>query len=249
MDVLVGVSGLIALVVAMVLMYLVLRKYTFPAVENPFFSDPTLFTLMAIGLIEGTFLFFVFMSLVIPNIADPNGFLCAICFAAIIELAKLITMNLKRFAGKSDTIFYGFGLGIGIGAAMGVGIIFVTIKPLNELGMDLGSVIVTALMLLIFVFSNAATGLIIGEGVARYKAFEFTLKALILSAIANLLLVAAFNIPGTDTWIFSVIILVADLAYIAFILYRGAFVSLPRIVDEVIRQEKRINDMKKNQQI
>ena len=51
MDMSMGIAGAAALGAALVLMYVVLRKYTYPAVEQPFFSDPSLFILFTVGLI------------------------------------------------------------------------------------------------------------------------------------------------------------------------------------------------------
>ena len=39
MDATMGIAGAVALGAALVLMYVVLRKYTYPAVEQPFFSE------------------------------------------------------------------------------------------------------------------------------------------------------------------------------------------------------------------
>ena len=41
MDMSMGIAGAVALGGALALMYVVLRKYTYPAVEQPFFSDPS----------------------------------------------------------------------------------------------------------------------------------------------------------------------------------------------------------------
>ena len=52
-----GLAAAIGIGPAMIMMYAVLRKYTYPAVKNPFFSAPTFFMLFVIGLIAGTVLF------------------------------------------------------------------------------------------------------------------------------------------------------------------------------------------------
>ncbi|MDR2865959.1 MAG: hypothetical protein LBV13_00915, partial [Methanomassiliicoccaceae archaeon] len=98
---------------ALALMYLVLRKYTYPVVQEPFFSDPSFFKLFTVGLIAGTgilvgYTFFW---------ESWSSIIIAVMFALVFELAKLIVINLKRFHGKSDTLFYGFGLGTGVGCA------------------------------------------------------------------------------------------------------------------------------------
>ena len=53
MDLNFGLAALIGIAPAMILMYAVLRKYTYPAVEKPFFSDPYFFGLFVVGMIAG----------------------------------------------------------------------------------------------------------------------------------------------------------------------------------------------------
>ena len=53
MDYAMYIAGGVVFVPALLMMYYILRKYTYPAVEDPFFKDSTLFTLFAVGLIEG----------------------------------------------------------------------------------------------------------------------------------------------------------------------------------------------------
>ena len=53
MDYALYIAGAIVFFPALVLMYRILKGYTYPAVEDPFFKDSTLFTIFAVGLIEG----------------------------------------------------------------------------------------------------------------------------------------------------------------------------------------------------
>ena len=52
MDIILYVAGIMAFAPTLALMYAVLRKYTYPAVEQPFFSDPAFFSLFVVGLVE-----------------------------------------------------------------------------------------------------------------------------------------------------------------------------------------------------
>lgn len=243
MQVELGIAALIGLGAALILMYIVLRKYTYPAVEQPFFSDPTLFMLFAIGLVEGTVVLLVFSYAMVDAIIAKSwiSMVVAICFGAIAELLKLVTLNLKRFAGKSDTIFYGFGLGIGSGAAMATGLVYF-FGVRGQWATDVGSWILIFIFMFQYLLLNTATGLIIGEGVARYRSFEFFLKAMIFECIFQILFVGAFIVPSS-MYFLTYVILVVDLAFVCYVLYQGAFKNLPNIVDDVIKQEKQIREM------
>lgn len=243
MDMKLGLAALIGLGAALILMYVVLRKYTYPHVEQPFFSDPTLFIIFTIGLFEGTIVLLLFTYLMMDAIIvkDAMSMVVAILFGAVAELIKLVTLNLKRFAGKSDTIFYGFGLGLGTGAAMAVGLVYY-FGIRGGWGTDIGSWVVIFIFMFQYLLLNTATGLMIGEGVARYKAFEFFFKALLCEGIFQVLFVGSFMVP-TDMYFITIILLIIGLVFVCYLLYLGAFKNLPRVVDEVILQEKRIQEM------
>jgi hypothetical protein len=104
MDYSMAIAAVFGLAPAVALMYFVLKKYTYPAVERPFFSDPTLFGTFAVGLVVGTVLFVVY------SYFDRASLITAVAFAMIFELIKMVILNMKRFQGKSDTVFYGYGL-------------------------------------------------------------------------------------------------------------------------------------------
>src|SRR5574344_2187344 len=124
MDTGLALAALIGLGSALVLMYAVLRNYTYPKIEEPFFSDPTLFKIFTVGLFEGTLLFDLYTYLWQLFTVGGLGFVVAILFAVIIEYVKLVTFNLKRCSGIPDPIFYGVGLGLGWGVSMAFGMIY-----------------------------------------------------------------------------------------------------------------------------
>ncbi|MGE4577221.1 MAG: hypothetical protein AB7D42_01660, partial [Candidatus Methanomethylophilaceae archaeon] len=118
MELTFGLAAVIGVAPAMIMMYAVLRKYTYPAVKNPFFSDPTFFKLFVVGLIAGTVLFSVY------TYFWGNVMINAIMFSLLECLILLVVLNLKRFHRKSDTVFYGYGLGLGLGATMSMGMTY-----------------------------------------------------------------------------------------------------------------------------
>ena len=235
MDMSMGIAGAAALGAALVLMYVVLRKYTYPAVEQPFFSDPSLFILFTVGLIEGTILFVVLTYIWDWYYAPGLGLVVAILFGAVIELVKLVTLNLRRYAGKSDTVFYGFGLGLGIGAAMGFGFIY---YMTSRSEMDALSWIIILVMAFQNIFLHAGTGLRIGEGVARKKTMEFLMLALFVDMAFQALMNITFWLMSLDDIYFlSYITLAIALILVVGNLYIMVWKKLPLIIDDILRSQ------------
>ncbi|MCL2142742.1 MAG: hypothetical protein FWH44_00555 [Methanomassiliicoccaceae archaeon] len=233
MDMNMVIAAAIGLGAALFLMYFVLRKYTYPAVEQPFFSDPSFFGLFTVGLIAGTviFAFYTFFQ------ESWSSILIAILFAMVFELAKLVVLNLKRYHGKSDTMFYGFGLGIGIGGAFAFGLMFYVSTWADELlesGMDIASWIVFAVIAVQTVILHSATGMTIGEGIARRRPFEFLLQALIISVAYQLLMSQVFA-GNSELTIYAFLILSFLLSVGYF--YKTVYMRLPGVIREVLRAE------------
>lgn len=238
MDTGLALAALIGLGSALVLMYAVLRNYTYPKIEEPFFSDPTLFKIFTVGLFEGTLLFVLYTYLWQLFTVVGLGFVVAILFGAIIEFAKLVTLNLKRFSGISDTIFYGFGLGLGLGAAMAFGMVYYWLK--GEL--DVTSTIMVVMLALQYLLLGAANGVVVGEGVARRKPMEFTLQAVLYSAAFHLIIIP-FYMETDVIWI-KYVALIAASALAVFIFYRAIYRRLPKVVDDVLKMNgKTRNDI------
>ena len=238
MDTGLALAALIGLGSALVLMYAVLRNYTYPKIEEPFFSDPTLFKIFTVGLFEGTLLFVLYTYLWQLFTVVGRGFVVAILFGAIIEFAKLVTLNLKRFSGISDTIFYGFGLGLGLGAAMAFGMVYYWLK--GEL--DVTSTIMVVMLALQYLLLGAANGVVVGEGVARRKPMEFTLQAVLYSAAFHLIIIP-FYMETDVIWI-KYVALIAASALAVFIFYRAIYRRLPKVVDDVLKMNgKTRNDI------
>ena len=238
MDTGLALAALIGLGSALVLMYAVLRNYTYPKIEEPFFSDPTLFKIFTVGLFEGTLLFVLYTYLWQFFTVVGLGFVVAILFGAIIEFAKVVTLNLKRFSGISDTIFYGFGLGLGLGAAMAFGMVYYWLK--GEL--DVTSTIMVVMLALQYLLLGAANGVVVGEGVARRKPMEFTLQAVLYSAAFHLIIIP-FYMETDVIWI-KYVALIAASALAVFIFYRAIYRRLPKVVDDVLKMNgKTRNDI------
>jgi len=242
MDMSMGIAGAFALGAALVLMYVVLRKYTYPAVEQPFFSDPTLFILFTVGLVEGTILLVVYTYLLPWYTVAGVGLIIAVLFGAVTELVKLITLNLRRFSGLSDTVFYGFGLGLGIGAAMGFGLIYYLT---SRSATDAASWVIVLVLALQNIFLHAGTGIRVGEGVARKKPTEFLMLALFIDMAFQVLMVPTFTIsPEDNIYFLTYITMALALILVVVNLYIMVWKKLPGIIDDILKsQGKKRNDI------
>jgi len=236
MDFMMAIAAILGLGPALVLMYLVLRKYTYPAVESPFFSDPRFFSLFVVGLISGTI---IFVGYTFFNDSWGSLFVAA-GFALVFELVKLVVLNLKRFHGQSDTIFYGYGVGLGLGCTMAFGFIFYissqTTQFFGEMGFE--SWVILIIIGISYILMQSSAGTTIGEGIARKKPWEFFFQALLISMVVQLLFVPTYT-SGTAGEPLGYITLVAALLVSALFFYRTHYIKLPAIIREILRNEAR----------
>lgn len=222
-----------AAVPALVMFYYVLRGYTYPAVEEPFFKDSTVITLLVVGLIEG------FLIAAFYTMFDWTNPLYGVAFAFIQTVAVLLVLNLRRFHGKSDTVFYGYALGLGQGAGMSYGMISLFINAADGIGgMDGLSWAVAVLFLVMQLCLMSSIGANIGEGVARLRIGEFTIQAMLVN-VAGMLLWTFVSTLSADNNILWVLPAVLMLALGVYYFYRTVYKGLSGVVADVLRLEGR----------
>jgi len=233
MDAISPIAAILAFAPTLILMYVVLRKYTYPAVEQPFFSDPAFFGLFAIGLVSGVILLWAYTYINWLNI------IYMVLFAVIQCLVPVVVLNLKRFHGKSDTVFYGYGLGLGIGCTMAFGtIIFLgtAIMKIEEGGsIDLTGFVWLFILALSQILMMSSIGTIIGEGIARYKPMEFALQAILVNVAYSLILVVAYNSAEIGIVFYALMLLALLVAAVHF--YYVMYMKLSGVVKDVLRME------------
>jgi len=236
MDLILYAAGILAFAPTLILMYAVLRKYTFPAVEQPFFSDPSLFKLFVVGLIAGTFLcaaYYVFL--------DPLNIVYTVLFAAIQCLVMVMVLNLRRFHGKSDSVFYGYGLGLGVGCTMALGTIYLLGTVVSGLGSaaDEGTVGISGfawifIVALSYILILSAIGTTVGEGIARLRPMEFALQAMFVNVVFSLILWTAYSSDNNfSLYVCLILALIVAAVYFYFIMY----VKLSGVVRDVLKTE------------
>lgn len=203
------VAAVIVFLPALLMFYYILRDYTYPKVENPFFEDATAFTLFAVGLIEGFFISWFYV-----RFFDMTNLVVGVAFGIVQVLAILVVLNLKRFHKKSDSVFYGFslGLGQGVGVAFGVSVFLLSIAFVS--GVDVPTVVMTVAFVAMELMLMPSVGSTVGEGVARLRLMEFSSKAMLFSVVCMAVwsLVFVFD-PETYLWIIPMVGMVIASAY------------------------------------
>lgn len=230
MDMVFGIAMLVGIAPALILMFAGVRNYTYPRVEQPFFSDPTFFMLFVVGLIEGSIVFFV-----MNMMRAPSSIILMVLLAVIQILLMVVVMNLRRFRGKSDSVFYGFALGLGNGCGFSTGFCFLIYGSLADADVSVGpSFLVLVLLSVSMSMIMGACGANVGEGIARHRVMEFSLQALLPMVAYDMLLCAAImNGDSVLFYAFMVLMLVLGVMYYYYIMQR----KLPNIVREVLAME------------
>ena len=228
-------AGAMAFTPTLILMYAIVRNYTYPKVEQPFFSDPRFFWLFVIGLIAGTLLFTFYTYL--TSASDLVLLIYRVLFAVVQVLAMVMILNLKRFHGKSDTVFYGYALGLGVGCTMAFGTIYYyatlisAAEDVTEAG--LAEYIWFVLIALAYILVLSAIGTTIGEGIARKRPWEFAMQAIMINAVFSLILWAAFSADAVALYICLVFALIVAAVYFYYIMH----LKLAGVVRDVLRSE------------
>ncbi|MFA7161365.1 MAG: hypothetical protein WC083_02195 [Candidatus Methanomethylophilaceae archaeon] len=230
MDMMLATAGVLAILPAFLVLYFSLRKYTYPAVEDPFFSDPKMFGLMVVGMIEGTVIFVAYTYFA----GVWSSLLVALLIGILTEVVKLVTLNLKRFHGQSDTVFYGFSLGIGTAIAMAGGMTFYlgSIASAGG-GIDAATWFIIIVYVVQQILLHPATGATIGEGVARLRIGEFLIQAVIVSAVYQILMTPAWAAEGVWIYLSALVALAGVLFYFLRVVLR----YMPRVVQDVLKMQ------------
>jgi len=233
MDWTFGIALLVGFAPVFICMDLVLKNYTYPRVENPFFKDSTFFGMFTVGILLGVGLFFLIR--IFNLLESPLAILYLILMAVIELMAMVVVMNLKRFSGNSDSIFYGYGVGLGMSGGMARGFTYsiCMLATTVEGGIvDLPVVAAYIIMLsvsMVLIFSSCGTN--IGEGIARHLPMQFVLQAAIPLVAYNMLFAVLWTSTGFMFWVLLVVMVVIG----AFYFRRSLFEKLPAIIREVLK--------------
>ncbi len=239
MDTVMGLAMVFGIAPALLLMFLGVRNYTFPRVEQPFFSDPTFFMLFVVGMVEGSV---VFVAMRIFN--APTSIVLMALMAVVQIMAMVVVMNLKRFRGKSDSVFYGFALGLGSACGLATGFCYLMYGSLADSGIGLDLSVVALIPISVSMsLVIGCCGTNVGEGIARHRVMEYALQALLPLVAFNMLLSGA--ITNGDSLLFYVflgVMVLLGAIYYYYVMYK----RLPGMIREVLRMEgKKRSDVPK----
>lgn len=228
MEISMIIAAVIVFAPALLMFYYILKGYTYPAVEHPFFEDAKAFTLFAIGLIEGFFISWFYV-----QIFGMANILYGVLIAVIQALALLVVLNLKRFHAKSDTVFYGLamGLGQGVGVAFGVAVNLLSIAFLTDV--DIPTIIMAIAFVAQELMLLCAVGTTVGEGVARLRLTEFTTKAMLYALVSMSLWSLMFSLDFIPyLWVLPMVAMVGTSGYF---FYDVVHKRLSLVVDDVLK--------------
>jgi hypothetical protein len=226
-------AAIIALAPTLVLMYVLLRKYTYPYTERPYFSDPTFFLLFAIGLVAGVIMFLVYSYVV-------GSIVAIIVYSLIQVMLVVVIMNLKRYRGKSDSVFYGLGFGLGAGGSTATGFIYYISSSADMLdgSVDIAGWVLLFVLGMAMLFQYASVGTTVGEGIARHLPMQYAFQAMIYNAV--FWIVFTIMLMNSDSEAIMYIMAAAVLAISIFYLRYAYFKEIADIADEVDRQNNTV---------
>ena len=239
MDWTFGIALLIGFVPVFIMMDTVMKNYTYPRVENPFFKDTTFFGLFTVGIVEGALI--AVMINFFGLLESPLAIMFMIMVAFIELMAMVVVLNLKRFRGKSDSIFYGYGLGLGMAGGMASGFVYLILMTAQasegEFGFDATTAVISVILSFAMTLIFGSSGTNIGEGIARHIPMQFVMQAAIPLVAFNMI----FAILPSTGGIVYIAALIFMLGIGAFFFYRNLMVNLPAIIREVLKMngEKR----------
>lgn len=232
MDVPFYAAVLLAFIPTLVLMYWITRPYTYPATEYAYFNDASFFILFTVGIVAGTVMFmaFTYIFKVIVYI---------LLYSVIQVLVITASLNLKRYRGKSDSLFYGLAFGLGAGCATGTGIIYYVTTLTDIVGGSLGAgdYVLLSIVALAMILQFSAVGITVGEGIARHLPMQYAVQAMIYNIIFWVLFWIWLNNSGNEAYfyLFAVVLLLVSVMYMMYAKRK----EVEPLMAEVRRQQKK----------
>jgi len=236
------IASIIGFAPAIFLIWFSLRKYSFPYVEGSLFEDRRVFFMLAIGMVAGSLVFVLELTLY-PIFLFDGGIdfvmfmlIYVLAFPLVEDLAKFIILNFKGYRGRFDSTFYGVSLGAGYSATAIIGYIVIdlgqangAIQPITWLGLMFFSICVCLIQVSVGATIGSATGQNLGM-----RGIPF---AVIPHIIFNLLMFPWFLYD--QIW-YSLIIAIPVAAYIYWGVYTHTIPEcLPQEVQKEVRRDTR----------
>ncbi len=186
MDNVMMISGVIGFTPALIILFFILKDYTYPAVEKPYFDDRKVFIFLSFGMIAGSLFFLV------ESVFGSASMLYLVLVALLEEMLKFIIFNSRKYSGHIDTTFYAFSFGLGAAAIITFGNIYLAISSSSALLS--GSLTFVGIILFIIYgfmisFMWGSTSAIIGLGAAKKEPVHYTIQAIMIHLFYSIVLV------------------------------------------------------------
>ncbi|MGB9635857.1 MAG: hypothetical protein ACPL1Y_01225 [Thermoplasmata archaeon] len=237
MDLDFSIASIIGIIPAIVLLYNLLKKYEQPYVEYALFD----FSRVGMGFIIGLFAGivaaigrYVFYEVITTSEWVELVIIMLLCFPFFEELLKLIILNTKFFRRKFDTVFYGISLGISIGLMTFISFAIFALSN-TDIAASPAYIGILLLAAMNFIFINAFTGSLIAYGVYVQSIWAHLLRAVLFSAINNLLMFPFFRAIPNIMYLF----LFFAFLYSIFAVYLIERKVIPSAIPEKIKKEWR----------
>jgi len=205
-----------------------LQRYTYPKAERPYFSDPRLFGMFAVGIVIGAVLYLV--SILFSFEYAIVGFLLE-------ESIKLMIMNMPRFQRRADTPFYAFGLGAGMASALAYGVVN---RALAQTGFEALAIVVMVAYSIMLAMLQISTGTTIGMGVARGTPWPFFGQAVVVH-LAFVLMLAPSASSFVDSGTLATLLFIVAFIFVAVYYHYVHNKMMPLYVKEAL---SRLTDVK-----
>ena len=184
MDNVMMISGVIGFTPALIILFFVLRDYTYPAVEKPYFDDRKVFIFLSFGMIAGSLFFLV------ESTFGSASILYLVLVAVLEEMLKFIIFNSKKYSGHIDTTFYAFSFGLGAAAIITFGNIFLGLTQAIASGsLTAAGILLFVIYGFMIVFMWGSTSAIIGLGAAKKEPVHYTIQAIMIHLFYSIVLV------------------------------------------------------------
>jgi hypothetical protein len=178
------VSSIIGFVPAILILFLLLRRY------EEFFKESKIFQAFAAGMVIGMVITVFESTIEISLIAF------ALLFPIFEESIKLVILNWPKLRGEIKTVYYGAALGVGIGSMAIIPAAFFVFTTEPSTFGNPQSYFDLILLSFNFCLLNSATGVMIGYGSAKHLIGSYFVKATVLHMVYGVFYFIFVLTPG-----------------------------------------------------
>ena len=228
-----SIAFLLGIVPAILVLWISLRRFSYPLAPKSLFDDRKVFFAFAVGLAFGA----VSGSLTLAVSTSGFGIVVPLIAVALFEEGfKLVYLNRRGYRGRFDTTFYGVSLGVGSAATLVMSSVFTNSGLLQSPDVPAlaGGLLLFGLSLTCIL---ASTGAIIGFGASQSKVLGYYVRAFLVRFSHLAILMFFFLHTPRDDPRLAVASLAASLLF-AGIVYAFVYREvLPETLPKDIRRE------------